>query len=106
MIEESTSIFDDIVTPTPIASEQFREREIELWEQLLQLQRRLRAEGKSQVIIDFAGVHGAGKHSVVNLLNKWMDPRWIVTRAHGAPSDVATLRPEYWRLWRDPARLR
>ena len=30
---------------------------------------------------------GAGKSETVNLLNEWMDPRWIVTRAFGEPSD-------------------
>jgi polyphosphate:AMP phosphotransferase len=30
-----------------------------------------------------------------------MDPRWIVTRAYGQPSDEETERPEYWRYWRD-----
>jgi polyphosphate:AMP phosphotransferase len=30
-----------------------------------------------------------------------MDPRWIVTRAYGDPSDEERERPEYWRYWRD-----
>ncbi len=30
-----------------------------------------------------------------------MDPRWIVTRAYGPPSDEERTRPEYWRYWRD-----
>jgi polyphosphate:AMP phosphotransferase len=30
-----------------------------------------------------------------------MDPRWIVTRAYGTPSDEERERPEYWRYWRD-----
>ncbi|MCB2107601.1 MAG: polyphosphate:AMP phosphotransferase, partial [Rhodobacteraceae bacterium] len=32
---------------------------------------------------------------------EWMDPRWIVTRAYGPPSDEEAERPEYWRYWRD-----
>ena len=42
-----------------------------------------------------------GKGETVNLLNEWMDPRWIVTRAYGEPSDEESERPEYWRYWRD-----
>ena len=53
------------------------------------------------VIVVFAGVDGAGKGETVNLLNEWMDPRWIVTRAYGEPSDEESERPEYWRYWRD-----
>lgn len=67
---------------------------------LLELQQRLRM-ADFPVIIVFAGVDGAGKNETVNLLNEWMDPRWIVTRAYGPPSDEERERPEYWRYWRD-----
>jgi polyphosphate:AMP phosphotransferase len=53
------------------------------------------------VIVVFAGVDGAGKGETVNLLNAWMDPRWIVTRAFGNPSDEERERPEQWRFWRE-----
>jgi polyphosphate:AMP phosphotransferase len=56
---------------------------------------------KFPVIVMFAGVDGAGKGETVNLLNEWMDPRWIVTRAYGEPSEEERERPEYWRYWRD-----
>jgi AMP-polyphosphate phosphotransferase len=46
-------------------------------------------------------VDGAGKSESVNLLNEWMDPRWLLTRAYGQPSDEENERPEYWRFWRD-----
>jgi polyphosphate:AMP phosphotransferase len=59
------------------------------------------------VIVVFAGVDGAGKSEGVNLVNEWMDPRWIVTRAYGSPSDEEAERPEFWRYWRDlPAKGR
>src|SRR4029453_3697427 len=32
---------------------------------------------------------------------EWMDPRWLLTRAYGQPSDEERERPEYWRFWRD-----
>ena len=53
------------------------------------------------MIVVFAGVDGAGKGETVNLLNAWMDPRWIVTRAFGDPSDEERERPEQWRFWRE-----
>jgi polyphosphate:AMP phosphotransferase len=46
-------------------------------------------------------VDGAGKGETVNLLNEWMDPRWIVTRAFGEPSDEERERPGQWRFWRE-----
>src|SRR4029450_4604574 len=70
--------------------------------ELLEVQRQL-TEAKFPVIVVFAGVDGAGKGETVNLLNEWMDPRWIVTRAYGEPSDEESERPEYWRFWRDLA---
>ena len=70
--------------------------------ELLEVQRQL-TEAKFPVIVVFAGVDGAGKGETVNLLNEWMDPRWIVTRAYGEPSDEESERPEYWRYWRDLA---
>ena len=50
------------------------------------------------VVIVFAGVDGAGKGETVNLLNTWMDPRWIETRAYGTPSEEEPERPEYGRF--------
>ncbi len=77
----------------------FKKREPALREALLTLQNELRHSANYPVIILFAGVDGAGKSETVNLLNAWMDPRWIVTRAFGAPSDETRERPEYWRFW-------
>jgi AMP-polyphosphate phosphotransferase len=67
---------------------------------LLQVQQQLRT-APFPVIVVFAGVDGAGKGETVNLLNEWMDPRWIVTRAFGEPSDEERERPEQWRFWRE-----
>src|SRR5687768_4628936 len=68
--------------------------------ELLAVQREL-VDAPFPVIVVFAGVDGAGKGETVNLLNTWMDPRWIVTRAYGKSSDEEAERPEYWRFWRD-----
>lgn len=67
---------------------------------LLALQQQLR-QADFPVIILFAGVDGAGKNETVNLINEWMDPRWIETRAYGLPSDEERERPLFWRFWRD-----
>ena len=83
-----------------ISKKEFKQREITLWENLLVLQQKLRQQGKSPVLIDFAGVRGAGKGTSVNLLNKWMDARWIVTHAYTEPSDEEAERPKFWRFWR------
>jgi len=73
----------------------------QLREELLAVQRELREAGDFPVIVLFGGVDGAGKHETVNALNEWLDPRWIVARAYGEPSDEERERPEQWRYWRD-----
>ena len=77
----------------------YREQEPLLRQELLQLQEELRAIDHSQVILVFAGVDGAGKGQTVNLLNEWMDPRWLITRAFDEPADVERERPPFWRYW-------
>ena len=83
-----------------ISKEQFKAKIPTLRTELLETQRQL-TSARFPVIVIFAGVDGAGKGETVNLLNEWMDPRWIVTRAYGEPSDEESERPEYWRYWRD-----
>ncbi len=83
-----------------VSKKDYRKQVPELRAQLLDLQVRDRS-APFPVVILFAGVDGAGKGETVNLLNEWMDPRWIVTRAFGPPSDEERERPEYWRFWRD-----
>ena len=83
-----------------VSKDEYREREPVLRGELLDAQNRLRASAAFPVIVVFAGVDGAGKGQTVNLLNTWMDPRWLVTRAFGDASDEEQERPEYWRFWR------
>ena len=57
-------------------------------------------EADFPVIILVSGVDGAGKGATVNILNEWMDPRYIRAFSFGAESDEERDRPEYWRYWR------
>ncbi len=67
---------------------------------LLAVQQELR-QAPFPVIVLFAGVDTAGKGETVNLLNEWMDPRWIITRGYTEPSSEERERPRLWRYWRD-----
>ena len=84
-----------------VSSSDYKAQVSALREDLLDAQIRLREDRRSSVIILFGGVDGAGKSESVNLLNEWMDPRWLLTRAYGQPSEEERERPEYWRFWRD-----
>ncbi|MBP7178635.1 MAG: polyphosphate:AMP phosphotransferase [Moraxellaceae bacterium] len=83
-----------------ISREEYKQREPELRQALLQAQYRLLEQGNFPVIIIVDGVDGAGKGETVNLLNEWMDPRHIVTHAFGDPTDEEAQRPPMWRFWR------
>ena len=69
--------------------------------ELLAVQQELLQAASFPVIVLFAGVDTAGKGETVNLLNEWMDPRWITTRGYTEPSSDERERPRLWRYWRD-----
>ena len=79
---------------------EYDKREPKLREALLKAQYDLLADAMFPVVIIIGGVDGAGKGETVNLLNEWMDPRFIVTRAFGDPTDEESERPPMWRFWR------
>ncbi len=72
-----------------------------LREALLDAQLDLAKLAKFPVIILVGGVDGAGRGETVNLLNAWMDPRFIQTHGMGEPSDEELDRPMMWRFWRE-----
>jgi polyphosphate:AMP phosphotransferase len=78
----------------------YRREEPKLREALLEAQYELKKDKRFSVIILIAGVQGAGRGETVNLLNEWMDPRFIATYAFGEPSEEERERPEQWRFWR------
>jgi polyphosphate:AMP phosphotransferase len=71
-----------------------------LREALLDVQMELFQSSKFQVIILIGGVDGAGRGETVNLLNAWLDPRYIQSHGMGDPSDEEMERPMMWRFWR------
>lgn len=90
-----------------ISKTEFRKQEPGLRDRLINAQSTLREKAGFPLLIIIGGVDGAGKGETVNLLNQWMDPRHIVTRAFGEPTDEETQRPRMWRFWRSlPAKGR
>ncbi len=77
----------------------YNEQIPELRTQLLLLQQQL-GTCDFPVIILISGVDGGGKGQVINLLNEWLDARYMETFAFDEPSDEEKERPKYWRYWR------
>jgi len=69
--------------------------------ELVSLQRRLLETADFPVIILIGGVNSAGRSDTVNLLNEWLDPRFVDTEAYWTPSQEERARPPFWRYWRD-----
>jgi len=82
-----------------VSKTDYLEKVPKLRTQLLILQQQLRSQGFS-VIILISGVDGGGKGEVINLLNEWLDPRYMRTNAYDSPSDEEKERPKFWRFWR------
>jgi len=78
----------------------YKREEPKLRQALLDAQNELMQGKRLAVLVLIAGVEGAGKGEMVNLLNEWMDPRQIEVNAFVAPSDEEAERPRMWRFWR------
>ena len=82
-----------------VSKADYNEKVPTLRTQLLTIQQQLSALDFS-VIILISGVDGGGKGEVINLLNEWLDPRFMRTNAYDSPSDEELERPKFWRFWR------
>jgi len=82
-----------------ISKKEYQEKLPELRYGLLMAQHALK-DADFPVIILVTGVDGAGKGHTINLLNEWMDTRYIRSFSFGDLSDEERERPEYWRYWR------
>lgn len=93
-------IFRSAEKPVSMPDAEFRKRKDGLRLDLIALQQRIRAEARFPVIVVLAGVKGAGVIDTLNVINTWMDPRWVETHAFEDPSDEERERPPFWRYWR------
>ncbi len=94
-------MFDTAELGQKVNKTEFKARQRELRARLLTLQYRTLELARFPVLIDFAGVDGAGKGSTINMLNTWMDPRFLRSIGYQAPTEEERARPRFWRYWRD-----
>ncbi len=81
-----------------IDKKSYEEQVAQLRVELLEAQQDLK-NADFPVIILVSGVDGGGKGNAINLLNEWMDPRYIRTHAFGPRTEEERLRPHSWRYW-------
>jgi polyphosphate:AMP phosphotransferase len=92
-------VFESAEIGHKLEKAEFKREEPKIRQRLLDLQYKVLQNGKFSVVIVVNGVDGAGKGETVNLLNEWMDPRHIHTRAFGPLTEFERDRPEMWRFW-------
>ncbi|MSQ86162.1 MAG: hypothetical protein EXR10_04845 [Alphaproteobacteria bacterium] len=85
-------MFEKAEVGANLSDEAFREIWDKLRLSLIGLQQRARTADFPTLVI-LSGVKGAGVIDTVNLLNTWMDPRWIATTTFVDPGDEETERP-------------
>ena len=95
------AMFGAVELGQTVPKQEFKSRALGLRQQLLETQIALSRSRNFGVMIDFAGVDGAGKGSTANLLHAWMDTRLITTNAYGELSEAERMHPRFWRFWRD-----
>ena len=83
-----------------VSKQDFKACARDLRQRLLEAQILLSRNAGFNVMIDFAGVDGAGKGSTVNLLHAWLDTRLLATSAYGPLTEEQRERPMFWRFWR------
>lgn len=91
-------MFEPVELGPEISDDKFDKLEPKLRTELLRVQSEL-AKANFPVTILVNGVDGAGKGDAVNLLNEWMDARYVSTHAFGKPTEEEANRPEFWRYW-------
>ncbi|MCC6914737.1 MAG: polyphosphate:AMP phosphotransferase [Rhodospirillaceae bacterium] len=96
----AAKIFKSAEKAASLSDGEFRKLKDRLRVELIDLQQKIRNRGQFPVIIVLAGVKGAGVIDTLNVINTWMDPRWVETHAFDAPSDEESERPPFWRYWR------
>ncbi len=92
-------MFESANLPHAVDKQAYEAEEAELRAALLDAQFELGQQARFPVLVLIAGVEGAGKGETVNLLNEWMDPRFIHTRGFGPPTEEEAHRPPHWRFW-------
>ena len=94
-------MLDDVKRAREVSTAAWEAEVPKLRLELVELQRRLRETAAFPVVILVSGINCAGRSETVNLLNEWLDPRFLLTEAYWEPSPEERSRPPFWRYWRD-----
>jgi len=92
-----TSRFDALSLPSPPEKEAYEAEIARLRETLLEAQAKLRDTQDRALLLVIAGLDGAGKGEVLNLLTHFLDTRHVRVYGFGAPTEDERARPLFLR---------
>jgi polyphosphate:AMP phosphotransferase len=92
-------MFESAELDHAVARADYQREKVRLREALLEAQLELVRQKRFAVLILIEGMDAAGKGETVQLLNDWMDPRYIHTHAFD-PVPEKQQRPAMYRYWR------
>ena len=95
------TLFAALESGTAVSKQDYKKHVPGLRLELVELQRRVLDRAEFPVLVVIAGLNCAGRSETVNLLNEWMDPRFLATEAYGPPTPEELAHPPAWRYWRD-----
>ncbi len=94
-------MFESAELGNEVSKAKYDEEAPQLRAELLNVQYELKECSRFPVIVLINGVDGAGRGETLHLLNEWLDPRFVETRAYSVPTEEEHERPPMWRFWRD-----
>jgi polyphosphate:AMP phosphotransferase len=91
-------MFDVAEIGSTLAKEEYKARMPDIRAQLLEAQFLLKQAGVP-VLIAVAGDDRIGSEEVIDLLNEWLDARYVDTQVFEEETEEERQRPRFWRYW-------
>lgn len=92
-------MFETVVLGRRYSDKEYAELAPQLRMRLFEAQRQCIERG-IPLLISIAGIDGAGRGAVVNLLSEWMDSKYVRNYGFWMETDEERERPVEWRYWR------
>ncbi len=92
-------MFESVCLGREISKSDYKALEPQLREQLFAVQQEIRTLG-IPVIVIIAGIEGAGRGGVVNMISNYMDEKGVRNHTFWRETDEEKERPYAWRFWR------
>ncbi len=91
-------MFESMVLGQKYSSKEYKAFESDLRIKLFKLQEECKEHGLA-VLVNIAGVSGAGRGEIVNMLSSWLDQKKMQIHTFWHATEEERMRPLSWRYW-------